>query len=118
MSYKKSYQSRIGTSLKGYIPASYAALVTLFGEPTPHIDGYKVSTEWVLESEAGAVITLYDYKETNLYCADYPTVEEFRKAPSYDWHIGATSEKAAGPFLIWIREELNRMKSKGLTETK
>jgi hypothetical protein len=74
--------------LVGYINCSYADLVKVFGEPTS-CDGYKTSSEWcIVDTETGEKFSVYDYKDTNLYDSDAPSVEEFRAAPSYDWHIG------------------------------
>ena len=77
-----------GTSLQGYFNCSYKVLEAIFGEPVKS-DEYKVSTEWVFEDvETGDVYTLYDWKETNLYSPNYPSVDEFRSLKSYEWHIG------------------------------
>ena len=77
-------------------PLTYAQLVEVFGEPNCEGDGYKVSTEWVL-SDGKIVVTLYDYKETNLYSEGLPTIEHFRERP-YEWHIGAFCEEDAIKF--------------------
>lgn len=52
-----------GTSLKGYINATYNQLVEVLGEPaydTPSGDG-KVQVEWVV-SFKGDIFTIYDWK--------------------------------------------------------
>jgi len=68
-------------------PITFNQLVEVFGEPNGE-SGDKVSTEWVLEdTETGEIVTIYDYKSTNLYHSRYPEVEEFRKS-KYNWHIG------------------------------
>lgn len=86
------------TSLCGYLPAPYAALADLLGEPGEG-DGYKVSTEWVVTFK-GKTFTLYDYKVTSQYeGSDAPTVEEFRAWPTFEWHVGAHTEKAAQEFI-------------------
>ena len=89
-----------GTSLQGYINASYYNLVDVFGEPThstPSGDG-KVNTEWNLRFkviENGAqdeddweivYATIYDWKEMG--------PEVARQASSYRWHIGGKSYMA------------------------
>lgn len=74
-------------SLIGYYTTSYAKLVEVFGSPSES-DGYKVSTEWGLTTDDGVSFSLYDYKETNLYDEDLPSVEEFRSLSSFGWHIG------------------------------
>jgi hypothetical protein len=52
-----------GTSLKGYIYATYSQLLEVLGKPTydePSGDG-KVQVEWVVEFE-GNIFTIYDWK--------------------------------------------------------
>ena len=97
-----------GTSLRGSIITSYAKLKTLFGEARES-DGYKVSSEWTFEGPNGEVVTLYDYKQTNLYDREYPSVEEFRAQSSYDWHIGANTVEIADKFEQWLEEELKKV---------
>jgi len=36
----------------------------------------------------GNIATIYDWKETELYGEGGISVKEFRKLPSYSWHIG------------------------------
>lgn len=69
-----------GTSLIGYLAATYDELVERFGAPNfgPNAlssDG-KVTCEWVLKFGL-TVVTIYDYKE--------------RKTPfyRYEWHVGS-----------------------------
>lgn len=52
-----------GTSLKGYVNATYDKLFDLLGEPTFNEesgDG-KVQVEWIVEFE-GSIFTIYDWK--------------------------------------------------------
>lgn len=75
-------------SLIGYVSLNFCELLDVFGPPRCG-DDYKVSTEWLVEdTDTGRVFSLYDYKETELYCADLPSVDDFRKQPDYRWHIG------------------------------
>lgn len=98
-----------GTSLCGYVEASYAQLKALLGEPNADGDGYKVSTEWVCTFE-DKTFTLYDYKETNLYDdKDAPSVEEFRALKSYDWHIGGNSREGAERFKVAIQKAIREL---------
>lgn len=90
------------SSLQGSILTSYKRLVELFGEPNVESDGYKTSSEWELVDEKGNLVTLYDYKATNLYGGDYPSVEEFRNQESYDWHIGAKNEEIANKLIEYL----------------
>ncbi len=64
-----------GTSLKGFIMATYDQLVEIFGEPT-YKGGDKTTAEWKLQFYDGTVATIYDWK---MY--DTPLGQ-------YDWHIG------------------------------
>lgn len=66
--------NRNGTSLQGYITATYAELVERFGEP--EAGGDKTTAEWALDFEDGTVATIYDWKE-------YET-----PLGTYRWHIG------------------------------
>lgn len=76
--------TRIGT-----LDASYSDLVELFGQPNGEVDDYKSSTAWELKDNKGRFIRISDYKSTILYDDDFnlPTVEEFRRLPSYGWHV-------------------------------
>ena len=74
-----------GTSLVGYVTASYDQLVAKFGAPDFGPDdrgGDKVTCEWDLEFEDGTVATIYDWK---LYETPYD---------EYQWHIGGKSFQA------------------------
>jgi hypothetical protein len=80
-----------GTSLAGYFVSSYRVLEAIFGESLES-DEYKVSGEWIFENvETGDVYTLYDWKSTNLYASDLPSVEFFRNKKSYEFHIGSNT---------------------------
>lgn len=63
-----------GSSLQGYIEASYEELVSTFGEPEKKEDD-KVNNLWVVNFE-GVIATIYDYKE------DLETGKVER------WHVG------------------------------
>jgi len=98
-----------GTSLRGYIRASFAQLRELFGEPMGSSGDGKVSTEWHFVGQQGQVITLYDYKETKEYddSPGMPTVEEFRSWPFHVWHVGAKHGADALAFVAWLTAQLN-----------
>ena len=53
-----------GTHLQGYIRASGAELIRKLGQPQEG-DGYKVFSEWTIESDNG-VATIYDWKGANI----------------------------------------------------
>lgn len=71
-----------GTSLQGYVYASYDDLVSVFGQPSVGPDkpssDEKVTCEWNLEFEDGTVATIYDWKE---YTGKTPRGR-------YEWHVG------------------------------
>jgi hypothetical protein len=77
--------------LQGMITASYKNLVKIFGKPNSKGDGYKVSTEWVLEDQFGHVVYLYDWKSTKKYNKSEMTVKELRALPEYEWHVGGSN---------------------------
>jgi len=78
--------------LAGYVETSFENLVRHFGLPNGNGDDYKVSTEWLLEESSGLIISIYDYKETNLYDGGLPSVDQFRRQKSYNWHIGGSQK--------------------------
>lgn len=84
----------VGTCFQRGLCASYKDLVAVLGEPEES-DGYKVSSEWTLTREGGGCVTIYDYKCTNLYDDDLPSVEEFRAYESHEWHIDASNRTDA-----------------------
>ena len=53
-----------GTHLQGYIRSSGFDLIEKLGQPQPG-DGYKVFSEWTIESDNG-VVTIYDWKGANM----------------------------------------------------
>lgn len=74
-----------GSSLKGYVSATYNDLFKVFGSPiygpsASYED--KVTCEWNLKSEDGVIFTIYDWKE------------ERTPLDVYDWHIGGFTEDA------------------------
>jgi len=74
----------------GFINFSYSDLVKIFGEPIDY-DYYNTSTLWTLKDNLGRIVMLKDYKSTKL---GYPSVEEFKQLPSYNWRIlGKHDEK-------------------------
>lgn len=90
----------VGTSLQGYINATYDRLVSVFGPPNGEPDGYKTQAEWVLESPAG-VVTIYDYKQGDCYCGEGEGIPAEQVT---DWHIGGRSEAAAQ----WVTRQVQR----------
>ena len=75
-----TWQQANGTSLQGYITATYDQLVARFGQPDG--GGDKTTVEWVLEFADGTVATIYDWK-----LDETPT-------DMYNWHIGGKNKTA------------------------
>ena len=81
-----------GTSLQGYIVASYDQLVDVFGEPDfgPNAtDGDKITCEWVINLPEVGTATIYDWKE-----GETPMSK-------HRWHVGGRSPSAA-----WAVQEI------------
>ena len=75
-----------GTSLQGYMNATFDELFEEFGAPTydePSGDG-KVDVEWCLRFDDGTLATIYNWK-------DYDNGERCKSGESYRWHIGGKS---------------------------
>lgn len=101
----------IGTSGQGSVEVSYQDLEDAFGVPEDS-DNYKVSGEWTFTDKDGNVYTLYDWKETNLYDGEYPSVEKFRNQDSAEFHTGGTDEQRDVEFRAWIVDEVKKAKNK------
>lgn len=69
-----------GTSLRGYIKTTRAAIEAVFGAPDETYDD-KVTTEWDIQFEDGTIATIYDWK-----LGFAPGMDE-----KYEWHIGGKS---------------------------
>lgn len=98
------------TSLVGTFNASYAILREIFGTSLRG-DGGKVSTQWIFKNTqdpTSTIVTIYDYKETNLYERGLPSVRAFRTRSSYDWHVGAKSVEDGENFIRWVNRQHNQ----------
>ena len=74
-----------GTSLKGYVIATYDELFDAFGEPDDgpnDLAADKVTCCWRLQFEDGTVVSIYDWKESET------------PLHRYDWHIGGKNSQA------------------------
>jgi hypothetical protein len=101
-----------GGSLITEFWASYKDLVRVLGEPNSPGDEYKVSTEWVLETDEGIEFTIYDWKETSLYGGDgYPSVEDFRDMDGYSWHVGGPNEGWGSPTPRWAQRAISSIQA-------
>jgi hypothetical protein len=106
MEFKLTDNPAYGTCLQGYFRASFLQLKNVLEEPNGETDEYKVSTEWILENEYGDIVTVYDYKSTKTYDSDLPSVEQFRKFNTYNWHIGAKEKNIAESFINWLTDKI------------
>ena len=79
-----------GTSLQGYIDASYKELLDIFGEPESDCDSYKSDAEWLLRFKDGTIATIYNYKDGKNYLGNDGMPTEMIR----NWHIGGFAERA------------------------
>ena len=80
-----------GTSLQGYIKASYEQLLKAFGPPNPDLcDNYKTDVEWAFEFADGTIATLYNWKNGKNYLGE----EGSELKDMFTWNIGGRSERA------------------------
>jgi len=94
----------ISTSLQGYIKASYADIVKVFGHPssTETSGDQKVDLEWQLQIDDKDFntirpFTIYNWKD---YDGGYAAMA----SPDYIWHIGGTS----GIVTAFVQEYFNK----------
>jgi len=101
-----------GTSGMGNIEVKYKDLVLAFGEPMES-DEFKVSGEWIfLEEESGEVFTIYDWKSTNLYDSDLPSVEKFRNLNhAVEFNIGGNHKGSIERFKSLILKQIEYVKT-------
>jgi len=94
-----------GTHFHATVEASPAALIDLFGAPG-NADGHKVSMEFVFVSEDGDVVTLYDWKATDLYGGTRTTRAMLRRQTKpFEFHVGAHKPETATAFLTWLKKQ-------------
>lgn len=107
MKYKLNQNVGIcGTSLRGYIVLSPAALVRKFGRSWL-TDNYKQSGEYVFESDSGEVITLYDWKATTLYGESNITPDElWSMEKPFEFNIGGRPTIDLDGFIQWLLNEI------------
>lgn len=100
-----------GTSLMGHMKVKYKDLVLAFGE-SMESDGHKVSGEWVfVDDESGEVFTIYDWKSTDLYDSECPSVEEFRNSNhAVEFNIGGNHKGSVERFKSLILKQIEYVK--------
>jgi hypothetical protein len=88
-----------GTSLQGYVEATFLTLVQAFGLPNSDGDGYKVDAEWIVRTPSG-VATIYNYKDGKNYCGE----EGLAVKDITDWHIGGHSKAVVSHIQARVKE--------------
>jgi hypothetical protein len=104
---------------QGCIDIAYADLERAFGVPTES-DGCKISGEWVFTDQVDNVYTLFDWKVTNLYNSEYPSVEEFRNQTIAEFQTGGGNPQGSLlgnlqrdiEFRAWIVDMVKQAKKK------
>jgi hypothetical protein len=99
---QKTSKSTGGTSFHGStVVATVAELKQVLGEPAYSCnDGEdKVNFEWEMETEAGEVFTVYDWKE-------YRPISENEEI---EWHIGGMSGRITGDAAAEVIAELEAL---------
>lgn len=108
----KSFQGSLACYTK---PLSFSAIQSTFSSYKTISDGYKVSTQWNFENSSGVVVCVYDYKETNLYYHDLPSISDFlisTEKEGYEWHVGSMKKEYASKFLDWFYSEIETRNDK------
>jgi len=111
MKYEVLLGSMGGTSLQGYINATFDELFEELGAPTydePSGDG-KVDVEWCLRFEDGTLATIYNWK-------DYDNGVKCKSGGLYRWHIGGKSFNAVCHVIDLFSEDALMYKYHGTEE--
>ena len=96
-----------GTSLQGYIKASYEKLLQTFGAPNPNLcDNYKTDVEWAFKFADGTVATLYNWKNGHNYLGE---AEGLELNDIYEWNVGGFNEKAVSKLLEKLRSHQKKI---------
>lgn len=83
---RKTTKSASGTSFHDTVlSASVNDLIAILGEPTieDNTGEDKVNFEWICETEAGDVFTIYDWKE----------YRRISREETIEWHIGGMNRQ-------------------------
>lgn len=85
----------------------FSDLVLAFGMPGKS-DEYKVSGEWVFHnSETNECFTIYDWKKTNLYDSDAPSIQQFRANPNPQvFNIGGNHVGFVSDFIALVNAQI------------
>ena len=77
-----------GTSLQGYLNASYDKIVKVLGEPHENYDDGKIDAEWNFKINSH-VVTLYNYKDGKNYLgSEGADIKDITI-----WHIGGHDKR-------------------------
>ena len=66
---ESAVQETGGSSLQGYIDATYQDIVNALGQPNCPVDEHKVDVEWAFKLD-DTVITIYNWKNGYNYCGE------------------------------------------------
>ena len=95
-----------GTSLQGYIKASYEQLLQTFGAPNSTLcDNYKTDVEWAFKFADGTVATLYNWKNGKNYLGS----EGLELNDIYEWNVGGFNDKAVSRLLEKLRSHQKKI---------
>jgi len=95
-----------GTSLQGYIKASYEQLLQTFGAPNSTLcDNYKTDVEWAFKFADGTVATLYNWKNGKNYLGS----EGLELNDIYEWNVGGFNDKAVSRLLEKLRSQQKKI---------
>ena len=95
-----------GTSLQGYIKASYEQLLQTFGAPNSTLcDNYKTDVEWAFKFADGTVATLYNWKNGKNYLGS----EGLELNDIYEWNVGGFNDKAVSRLLEQLRSHQKKI---------
>ena len=87
----KGYGAEGTSSHSCYIEATYLELLGIFGHPNGQGDGYKSSTEWILNpiGDKNTTLTVYDWK----ICKEYDSsgIDVMKSNRLIEWHIGGNN---------------------------
>lgn len=70
-----------GSSLRGYVQASYDRLVEVLGPPAEAWDSYKSRVEWYVVFADGVAASVYDYKDQHIPLRGMT-----------EWHVGGKDQ--------------------------
>lgn len=92
-----------------YIDLPPAKLIEVFGKPSGE-DDFKVSGSYTFNTPNGGIITIYDWKATNLYDENFEETPEslWSSEKHFEFNIGGDNlgKQQVGEFMAWIKSML------------